>query len=302
MLAYRRADIDELNQAAHALMLRAGRLGPDPRTFGEREFGVGDRVLCRHNDPRLVLRNGTRATIVDVGQHGLTIRTDGGAMRRMPSDYAAEHVGYGYALTGHAAQGATVDRAFVLIEDRGALQEWGYVACSRARRETHLYLATPPFDPDLPRDAPRTGCVPERIARALAAQAAEPLAIDQAEPVDRVTARALAARRQLLERQCVRAEQRLVDAEAKLDRLGWRDRRKYGAGLRAEISFQRSALRQTDEQLAASPAQPPGIARAHEHEQPSRERLQELEQRRRQTFERARARTLERDRGLELDW
>ena len=49
-----------------------------------------------------------------------------------------KHLEHGYALTGHAAQGATVERAFVLVEDRGALQEWGYVACSRARRETRL--------------------------------------------------------------------------------------------------------------------------------------------------------------------
>jgi hypothetical protein len=54
--------------------------------------------------------------------------------------YAAAHLEHGYALTGHAAQGATFERAFVLLDDQGALQEWGYVACSRARMETRLYL------------------------------------------------------------------------------------------------------------------------------------------------------------------
>jgi ATP-dependent exoDNAse (exonuclease V) alpha subunit len=47
---------------------------------------------------------------------------------------------HAYALTGHAAQGATVERAFVLLPDAGALREWGYVACSRARADTHVYL------------------------------------------------------------------------------------------------------------------------------------------------------------------
>ena len=156
MIAYRRTDIRDLNQAAHALMLRADRLGPDALLLGEREFRVGDRVLCRQNDPRLGLRNGTRATITDLDQTTLTLRTDQGALRRTPVAYAAKHLDHGYALTGHAAQGATVDRAFVLVEDRGALQEWGYVACSRARRETRLYLATPPLDPDLPGRRPAT--------------------------------------------------------------------------------------------------------------------------------------------------
>ena len=170
-------------------MLRADRLGPDALLLGEREFRVGDRVLCRQNDPRLGLRNGTRATITDLDQTTLTLRTDQGALRRTPVAYAAKHLDHGYALTGHAAQGATVDRAFVLVEDRGALQEWGYVACSRARRETRLYLATPPLDPDLPGRAPQRDQVPERVVHALTASASEPLAIDQTDRDRRTTER-----------------------------------------------------------------------------------------------------------------
>ncbi len=41
----------------------------------------------------------------------------------------------------HAAQGVSAERAFVLLPDQGALREWGYVACSHARAQTHLYLA-----------------------------------------------------------------------------------------------------------------------------------------------------------------
>ena len=114
-------------------------------------------------------------------EHALILRDQTGADRRVPFEYAAEHLHYGYALTGHAAQGLTIDRASVLLHDHGALQEWGYVACSRARLETRLYLADPdqleretPLrepDPAAPPDArPR----PERSA-------AEPLALDQAD-------------------------------------------------------------------------------------------------------------------------
>ena len=141
MLAYRRADVRDLNDAAHTLMLRAGRLGTDAVELGGRKFRVGDRVLCRRNDSLLDVRNGTRATVVSLDDDAPTLRADNGASRQVPLTYAAEHLEHGYALTGHAAQGATVERAYVLLPDQGAIHEWGYVACTRARAETLLYLA-----------------------------------------------------------------------------------------------------------------------------------------------------------------
>ena len=66
MLAHRRVDVRDLNEAARALLARAGRLGPDALAAGGREFRVGDRVVCRRNDERLGVRNGIRATVVDV--------------------------------------------------------------------------------------------------------------------------------------------------------------------------------------------------------------------------------------------
>jgi hypothetical protein len=43
-------------------------------------------------------------------------------------------------MTGTKAQGRTTDRAFVLGTDE-LFREWGYVAMSRARLETRLYVA-----------------------------------------------------------------------------------------------------------------------------------------------------------------
>jgi hypothetical protein len=84
------------------------------------------------------------------------------------------------ALTGHAAQGATVERAFVLLPDQGALREWGYVACSRTRTETHLYLAErDPIERETPLRDPNATDPAERAARALERSALEPLALDR---------------------------------------------------------------------------------------------------------------------------
>jgi hypothetical protein len=246
MLAYRRADVRDLNDAARTLLTRASRLGPDALEAGGREFRIGDRVLCRRNDERLGVRNGLRATVLAVERDALTLRTDDGAVRSLDRDYAAEQLEHGYALTGHAAQGATLERAFVLLHDQGALQEWGYVACTRARHETRLYLAAETPEREAHGRDPVEHDAPERLARALGLSAAEPLALEHA----RATARARALQRQRLEQLRADAARRLAGAEQTLGRLGWRGRRQHGDRLRAEIELQRRALRRADDQLA----------------------------------------------------
>jgi ATP-dependent exoDNAse (exonuclease V) alpha subunit len=141
MLAHRRADVRDLNEAARVLMRDTGRLGERALVAGDHEFRSGDRVVCRQNDAALGVRNGTRATVRDVDPvlSIVTLQIDAGPSRQLSGCYAAEHLEHGYALTGHIAQGATVDRAFVLMRVEGAMAEWGYVAASRARAETRLY-------------------------------------------------------------------------------------------------------------------------------------------------------------------
>ncbi|HET7046361.1 MAG TPA: MobF family relaxase, partial [Gaiellaceae bacterium] len=247
MLAYRRHDVDELNNAAHAVMLHHRRLGREAVTLGEREFRVGEQVLCRRNDNRLELRNGMRGTIVRLDAESLVVRDQGGAERRVPFDYAAEHLDYAYALTGHAAQGATVDRAFVLLRDQGALQEWGYVACSRARLETRLYLADhETLERETALREPEPTAPPERAARALERSSVEPLALDQRRQRADPTIRLVAQQRENLDRQRERTTTQLAAAQRDLRRLHWwnRDRR---AELVTEIGLHRTSLERVDE-------------------------------------------------------
>jgi serine phosphatase RsbU (regulator of sigma subunit) len=91
---------------------------------------------------------------------------------------------------------------------------------------------------------------PERLARALTASAAEPIALERVDHANRATIRAQAARKRELEQQRARAEQQLADAEQKLDRLRWRGRGRRGAELRTEIALQRTALRLADQKLS----------------------------------------------------
>ena len=252
MLAYRRDDVRELNDAARELMLRAGRLGPEALQFGRREFRVGDRAICGQNDMRCGVRNGTRGTVVDLelASQTLILQTDAGALRRITAEYAAGHVTHAYALTGHAAQGATVDRVYVLLSAEGALREWGYVACSRARTETRLYLVCEAFEREhhvrhLDRDPA------SRLAGALERSDAEQLAVAQTCPdTSEATRRALERCRRQRELALETAERRLSAAEEKLSGLGRLGRRAQRAQLQAEISLQKYAVQLARSQLA----------------------------------------------------
>ncbi len=109
----------------------------------------------------------------------VTLQIDGGPSRQLPERYVAEHLEHGYALTGHAAQGASVERAFVLVRAEGALAEWGYVAASRARAETRLYAVGPELVADVGPGATSPSPRPEPWQGALSRAAAEPPALER---------------------------------------------------------------------------------------------------------------------------
>jgi conjugative relaxase-like TrwC/TraI family protein len=247
MLAQHRSDVDELNRAAHARMLDQHRLGRSAVTLGGREFRVGEQVLCRRNDNQLGLRNGMRGTVVKLDGDALIVRDQTRTRRFVPFAYAAEHLEYGYALTGHAAQGLTVDHAFVLLHDQGSLQEWGYVACSRARLQTRLYLADrETLDRETPLRDPEPVAPPERAARALERSSAEPLALDQRREGADPTLRLVAQQQDQLRRQRERTNERLEAAERELRHLHWWNRDRRGE-LATEIALDRIALERADQ-------------------------------------------------------
>ncbi len=241
MLAYRRADVAELNEAARGLLAQDGRLGRERLLIGEREFRRGDRVVCRRNCDLLGVRNGTRGTLdgLDREREALTVVTDGGERRMVPSWYvSAGFVEHGYALTGHAAQGATFERAFVLVRDEGALREWGYVACSRAGSETHLYLGASEHGREAHGRSVAEEHATTRVADSLTRPASERLAFETAggRPDPRE------ARRTYLEEAHARAEQRLAEARAKFEKLGWWERRRRRPELHSELDLRRATL------------------------------------------------------------
>jgi len=83
--------------------------------------------------------------LVDPEAERLVARMDDGREQVFERDeLAASKLAYGYATTVHRSQGATCERAHV-YEDGGG-RELAYVAMSRAREETHVYLAADDID------------------------------------------------------------------------------------------------------------------------------------------------------------
>jgi conjugative relaxase-like TrwC/TraI family protein len=149
MIAFSRVEIARLNAAARQCMGAAGRLGRDALQVGEREFRIGDRIVCGRNArARLGVVNGTRGqvTALDPNQRTLTITTDDGKTVRLPCWYVTGRghddqpwVDHGYAITGHKTQGLTGDDFGVRPSTR-ADAHWTYVAASRHRFDLRLYL------------------------------------------------------------------------------------------------------------------------------------------------------------------
>ena len=88
------------------------------------------------------------------------------------------HLDWGYALTGHKAQGATARRAHTVAGD-GIDRGWIYVSMSRGQQANTIYLTDPELDQD--ECTHLTHQHPERIPALIAAlgrTAAEPAALD----------------------------------------------------------------------------------------------------------------------------
>lgn len=160
MLAYRRADVAALNDAARAHRIASGDLAAkfevqanecDDAGQVVRSFALcaDDRVIVTRNSPAAL--NGEQGTV-------RIAHTDGSVTVALPSNRSAGGcrlvhldaealatggVALAYALTGHKAQGVTVDRCHVLA-DGAMTKQWGYSALTRGRHTNTLTFVTDP--------------------------------------------------------------------------------------------------------------------------------------------------------------
>ena len=158
VLAHRRIDVAALNDAIRDARQERGELTGElvyQTSEGARAFAAGDRLLFRENNRELGVKNGMLGTVERVHGTGeaeearLTVRLDsakgpglGRAVEISMADYAA--VDHGYATTIHKAQGATVDRAYVLAS-KSMDRHLTYVSMTRHRDGVALYAGRDEF-------------------------------------------------------------------------------------------------------------------------------------------------------------
>ncbi len=113
---------------------------------GQREIAAGDRLMARRNDRKIGLRNGDLMTVTEIAQTGdgaaaiRARRDDGIEVEIKTADYAC--LDHGYAVTTHKAQGATVQKATVLITDPAMTDVHSfYVSASRSRATTRVVVS-----------------------------------------------------------------------------------------------------------------------------------------------------------------
>ena len=143
------AERDWLNRAAQEHRLLAGELGDEQVTVARPQGSLalhrGDRVLftaaCRPSAGRRI-ENGTAATVQSVDpEHGtLTVETAEASRRHVELRAEDAPLELHYAAHVYKAQGATVDRTYVITGGWQTSKESLYVACSRSREGTRLYL------------------------------------------------------------------------------------------------------------------------------------------------------------------
>lgn len=204
ILAHRRADAGELNRLARLALRAEGLLGTDVSVSVSvleevagvaierretRAFAVGDDILFTRNEFALGVQNGAtgRLTAIKPGGEFRVTFADGRVIALHPSAYP--YLEQGYAMTVHKAQGATVDRAYVLAS-HSFDAHLSYVAMTRHRDSARLYFAEDEFEgvdliaslsrerpkdmaidylpdaPSLARDAERVGVEPPIVERA----------------------------------------------------------------------------------------------------------------------------------------
>ncbi len=178
MLAHDRYDVAELNRIAREWREAWGFMSDRRIVVGGAEWAIGDRPVCRRNDYSLGVRNGTRGTVVGLDRFGehLDLHTDQGETVRIPAEYLT-HARHGDALTGHVAQGESVDRTFVLASPERGGDEWAYVAASRQHHDLQVFVTHHEAEN-----------VTDALTRTWSRSQAKSLALDLVEPVWREAA------------------------------------------------------------------------------------------------------------------
>ncbi len=141
LLAWRRANVAELNARARKMLEEAGGLcGPELEVPGGRRYCQGDKVVFLAPENDLGITTSERATVVSVHErhNALTLQKEDGRLVCVGGELiSAERLDHSYAMTVHRMQGATTEVSHLYCDGGG--RELAYVAMSRAKEASFVY-------------------------------------------------------------------------------------------------------------------------------------------------------------------
>lgn len=177
------AEMDAVNAAAQERRADAGELGTQAAELPGRPYGIspGDEVMLTgalYPRGEARVENGTVADVLDTdGRNGVTLRTCEPDPREVQLDTREfAELRLAYAQHVYKAQGRTVDRAFVLTGGWQTDQERAYVALTRAREQTDVYVSRE----DLGEEGMDAGAI-ERLAERIEVSNAQEASVEREE-------------------------------------------------------------------------------------------------------------------------
>lgn len=143
-LSYKVVDVRALNMNIRARLKREGCLGDEVKlsTTNRRgdghldAFSVGDKIVFLQNDKGLKVKNGTAAVLTYVSETRVIAKVADRLIEFDPQTY--RHFTYGYAVTIHKSQGASVDHTHLLASEL-MTRNLTYVGMTRHKQTAKLY-------------------------------------------------------------------------------------------------------------------------------------------------------------------
>ena len=151
------ATSEELARRCRADLVARGQVDRDGVRIATGIASYGDEIVTLHDDRQLrttageFVHNGARWHVIGVMPNGvIRVRSlDDEGVVTLPPEYVREHVALGYALTVHKAQGQTVERAIVPVDEKMTAAQL-YVAMSRGRDENPALVTSSDEGPEEP--------------------------------------------------------------------------------------------------------------------------------------------------------
>lgn len=155
MLTFTNQDSDSLNESARKMMRDQGQItgrdftyrtcylhqddfGKEIRTYENKTFACGDRLLFTHNDNGLSVTNGTLGTIVKLEEKKISVKLDDSEKLVSFAPKLYPYIDNGWATTIHKAQGVSADHAKMLASSEQH-RNVTYVGMSRHRQTLEIF-------------------------------------------------------------------------------------------------------------------------------------------------------------------